>query len=112
MAEKEVKKISIGLILSWLFGLLFVFGAIGQTIDGNILTGIFFFLAGAIILPPVDKQMKEKYGIELSKWVKIIIFVLLISIGSYFSPVSETTSTPKTTTTTPTSTQETIPSHS
>ncbi len=82
MKEKtEVKKITASLIFSWIFGILFFLGGLTE-LKASILNGLLLFVAGLILLPPINKLLKEKMNFELSSWLKIvIIFVLLIIVG-------------------------------
>jgi len=70
--------------------LMFIFGH-------AFFAGIFFILAGLVLLPPFWKIIKEKKNIQLSRAKKIILFIVLIIIAGSLSSAntaSETTTLP------------------
>ncbi len=76
--EKKVKKITTGLVFSWIFSVFFIFGGLGSMIgpERNIGFGIVVALMGVVILPPFNRWLKEEKGFELStgmKWVILIV---------------------------------------
>jgi len=79
--QKEVKKITLGLVLSWIFGI--IFGLVGfiSLIIGDILSFFCFSLASFVLFPPTNKFMRKKFNLELSKGVKIILVIVLIGIS-------------------------------
>jgi len=100
--HKEVRKITLGLILSWLIGLLFLLVAFGTFIAGSFIPGFLYLFAALILLPPVNNFLRKKFNVELSRWLKVVTFLILITlagyIGSTFKPSSDNTQTTTTTT--------------
>jgi len=87
---KEIKKIGLRLILTWIFSIIFIVGGVGIMID-SFFSGIITILAGIIILPPFKKILKEKVNIELSGWLKVIIVLILLVIAGNFLTNDDTT---------------------
>jgi len=86
---KELKKISILLILSWIFSLLFMLSGL-TSLSKSIFGGILVFLGGLIIFPPFDKFLVEKKKIKLTGWLKFFVFVGLIVVGmSIVNPLGD-----------------------
>lgn len=82
MVQKKIKKITLGGILSWIFGILFLLSAVGSIFSGEIFSGIVLFVMAGAILPSANKLLKEKQNIELSRGLKITIIIIgLIIIG-------------------------------
>lgn len=80
--KKETKKVGAGLVFSWIFGILFLLSAIGSIFSGEIFSGMVLFVMAGAILPTVNKLLKEKQNIELSRGLKITIIIIgLIIIG-------------------------------
>lgn len=78
---KEVKKITLWTILGWAIGGFFVVvGFVGLFSD--FLFAFFMILSGIVILPPFGKFVKQKFNIELSKAVRVVIFIVLFLIGA------------------------------
>lgn len=73
--EKEIKKITLGGIFSWVFGIIFALTALGS-FSFSFFTGIIFLIMAAVLLPPVNKIFKEKLHFELSTGVKIAIIII------------------------------------
>ena len=78
---KEVKKITLGLILSWIFGILFLLAGMGVIAQGSYVLGILIMLCSAMIIPYFNKIVAEKFHFEISGGIKfvlvIVIFVLM-----------------------------------
>ena len=67
---KETKKITLGLVFSWIFGVLFGLSGLNFLFSGSIVAGGSLILASLILLPPMNKFVKEKFNFELSKGLK------------------------------------------
>ncbi len=98
ITEKKPNKIGLGFIISWGLGGILVIGGLIELFSKPAL-GIFTLLAGLVIFPPVVTFVKNKTNFELSKWLKIILFFVLLGIGGTVSGVSSS-STPSTNTNT------------
>lgn len=75
------KKITVGLILSWIFWILF--GLIGIiTIFSDPIPGIIMLIMAAVLVPSINKLVDEKWKFHLSTGLKIaVIFVGFIIFG-------------------------------
>ena len=74
--EKEVKKITLGGILSWIFGIIFALAGLGLFTSSSFVAGITLLIMGAVLLPPMNKLFKEKMNFELSKGIKIAVIII------------------------------------
>jgi hypothetical protein len=86
MAEKlkEVKKVTAGLIFSWIFGVLFLFGGLGMITSGAFLMGILVMICSLLIIPATKKFTSEKLHFEISggvKWILVILVFVFFGIG-------------------------------
>jgi hypothetical protein len=81
--EKQVKKITLGLVLGWLFGGFFLLsGFLFVLTFTSLATGILCILIGVLTFPPANNFLVRKTNISLSKGLRIIIvFVLLVLVG-------------------------------
>ena len=86
--SKETKKITLGLILSWIFGVLFGISGLTFLFSGGIVAGGSLILASLVLLPPVNKFVKEKYNFELSRGLKITLVIILFVIYAVSLPSS------------------------
>jgi len=82
MTQKEIKKITLGGILSWIFGIIFAFAGLGAFTSSSFVAGFTMLIMGAVLLPPVNKLFKEKMNFELSKGIKIAIIIIGLIIFS------------------------------
>jgi len=89
---KEVKKITLGLILSWIFGIVFGLSGLTFLFTGSIIAGGSLILASLILLPPVNKLVKEKFNFELSRGLKITLVIILFVIYAVNLPSSDISS--------------------
>ena len=83
-ASKEVKKITAGLIFSWIFGVLFVLSGFGLIGQGSIVLGILVILCAILIIPLTNKFTKEKMHFEISggvKWILVILIIVFMGVG-------------------------------
>lgn len=89
-SEVKTKNITIYSILGWILGVIILLtGLINLFSDP--LAGIFFLLAGLVALPPVTKIVREKFGFNIKRSVKIIVFIILLTLAGA-SIKEETTS--------------------
>jgi hypothetical protein len=78
----EVKKVTLGSIASWVFGVLFGLAGLGLLTDQKFAAGIASLIIAFALLPPANKLLKEKMKFELSTGVKwVIVIVGLVVIG-------------------------------
>ncbi len=103
---KEVKKITLGLIFSWIFGILFILVGMGVIAQGSYVSGILIILCSAMIVPYFNKIVAEKFHFQISGGIKfalVIVIVILIGIAiSHSSSVANS----KTNVNTPTDKEE------
>ncbi|MDF1518259.1 MAG: DUF308 domain-containing protein [Lutibacter sp.] len=76
------KKMTAGLILSWIFGILFALTGIISVFSEPI-SGLIMLIMAAVLLPPIAKLIEQKSNIKLTRTIKaIIIIVGLIIFGA------------------------------
>ena len=91
LGEKEVKKLTLGGILGWIFGVLFVLAGLGCFTSSSFIAGISCLVISAVLLPPVNRIFREKTNFEVSTGLKIVIIIICFII---FSITVETDTTP------------------
>jgi hypothetical protein len=69
------KKITIGLILSWIFGVLFALTGITSVFSEPI-PGLVMLVMAAVLLPPVTKLIDQKWKFHLSGGMKIVVIII------------------------------------
>jgi len=69
------KKITIGLILSWIFGVLFALIGI-VSIFSDPLPGFVMLIMAAVLFPPIVKLLNQKLKIRLSRGIKIAVVII------------------------------------
>jgi len=76
------KKISVGLILSWIFGVLFALTGIVSVFSEPV-PGLVMLIMAAVLLPPVTKLVDQKWKFHLSGGMKIVVIIIgLIIFGA------------------------------
>jgi len=76
MSEQlQSKKISVGLVLSWIFGILFALIGIVSVFSEPI-SGIIMLAMAAVLLPPIVKLVDDKWKFHLSGGIKIIVIII------------------------------------
>lgn len=69
------KKITVGLILSWIFGVLFALTGIVSVFSEPI-PGLVMLIMAAVLLPPVTKLVDQKWKFHLSKGMKVVVIII------------------------------------
>ena len=77
---KETKKIGLGLVSGWIFGILFGISGLSMLFTGLVIGGGALILASLISLPPVSKFTKEKWNFELSRGLKVTAVIILFIV--------------------------------
>jgi len=97
--KKEVKKLTLGLIVSWVLGVMFGISALGFIFQGAVKSGTALVLASLILLPPVNIFIKKEFNFEMSRGLKIIIVIILLIVYAVCLPkdISEEITLTKTT---------------
>lgn len=81
-SEKTKKKMSLGLIAGWFFGIIFLLQGISYILAGPFLAGIALLLASMISLPPLNNSLENRLNISLSRGLRIFIVFLLLIFAS------------------------------
>ena len=74
--------------IAWVFGILFILGGIGMMVD-SILAGVITLLVGLFIIPNVRQEISDRYDIEFSTWMVVIIAVVGLGIAGAMLPPSD-----------------------
>lgn len=75
-------KMTLGLILSWIFGIIFALDGIFSVFSKPI-PGIIMLIMAAVLLPPIAKLVDQKWKFHLSGVMKILIVIIgLIIFGA------------------------------
>jgi hypothetical protein len=90
--EKEVKRITLGGILSWIFGVIFGLAGLGAFASSSFVAGITLLIMSAVLLPPVNKLFREKMTFELSKGIKIAVIIVGFIVVAMTMKTETTTS--------------------
>lgn len=80
VAVNAPKKITIGIVLGWIVGILFVLMAIG-VFTSSVIGGFAVLVGGLILIPPVNDIITKKLNLSLSGGIRTIIAIVLFGIG-------------------------------
>jgi pimeloyl-ACP methyl ester carboxylesterase len=81
----------IGLVLSWLFALLFGLFALSMVLMGNLLQAVPLLGITLLLLPPVRSLLHKQAGKSVSPWVYMIAVVVLLAMFSWIGSISKLT---------------------
>ncbi len=87
--EDTPKRITVGLIVSWVLGVVFGIAGLVQLFS-NPVTGLLMLLAAAILLPPVNRIMAQKMKFSLSGGLKFIVVLGLLIVSGITMSKSNT----------------------
>jgi hypothetical protein len=87
VVNKNNSKIKIGLseIVGILLSLVSLYVAATQLINGNIINFLVALIAGLIIMPFGWKQIESKLTFSLSLPLRVIIWIILMTVSVYIS---------------------------
>lgn len=80
--DNRPKKITVRLILAWIFSIIFILAGAVHFISGSFKGGFLILLAGLVLFPPLDKALRNNFNFYLSSWLKFIVVVVLVIIGA------------------------------
>ncbi|MBI2631986.1 hypothetical protein HYW75_03210 [Candidatus Pacearchaeota archaeon] len=103
---KEVKKITFGGVVSWIFGVFCILSVIGSFALSSYVAGIIWLIMALIVLPPTNRFYREKFNFELSKGIKISIVIVGLILVAMTTNTDEMTKTESSFTYTPTKSNE------
>lgn len=73
-------------ILGWVFGVIFLLGAIGEVADGEYVIGIVAGIIAATLVPMVRAFAYERTGVELPFWGRAILLLALFAVFGAVQP--------------------------
>jgi tRNA_anti-like len=94
----ETKHITPGIVVSWLFLLLFIAGGAIDAMGGTVIAGVFGILIGVALLPSTSKLIKDKLNLSFSGGLKFVAVVLLMIVGGSLQVAHGTSNTAPTAT--------------
>lgn len=83
-AEGAVKHITVGLILSWIVGVVLIIGGLGF-VASDPAGGALVLIGGLIMLPPVSGLIRRKTHVHLSGGVRFLIALVLFALGIWMT---------------------------
>lgn len=91
--KNEIKKITAGFILSWIFGVIFLIMGMAIIGTGSPIPGIIIIFCSTMILPPFNKLISEKFHYEISGGIKfLLVIIIFIAMGfAMANDISKTT---------------------
>lgn len=78
--QKEEKHITLGFVISWIFGIILGISGI-MMIFSKPLIGLLLVIAAGLLLPPINKLIKDKFKISLSTGLRIVIVIIILIIA-------------------------------
>ena len=86
------KKIGVLHVLGWIVGISMFLVSVTSLFSGQLIAAIFVLLAGLVIFPPFMKWFESKVNIELTTWLRIILFFVFLILISLVPHTDETNS--------------------
>ena len=79
--RSETKNITLGGVVSWIAGALFLLAGIGF-MTNSVAAGSLLILGAAVLLPPVHGLIREKLNFNLSGGLRVVLAIILLAIGA------------------------------
>lgn len=77
--KKEPTKVTVGLVLGWGLGVLAAISGV-TLLFTELLTGILMLLLAAVLLPPANKFVADKFNFSISGGMKFILVIVLLGV--------------------------------
>lgn len=81
MSDDKPKSITVGWVVSWLFGLLTLLSAISLLVLLDVAAAVLLGLVTAICIPPIRRWVCGRIGVEFSRPMIIVMVVGLMMIA-------------------------------
>lgn len=83
-------------VAAWFFGVIFIIGGLGMTTE-TLIGGLISALVGIFLIPNVRREISERYDINFSTWMVVLIAVVGLGIAGAMMPTDEasTNTTPE-----------------
>ncbi|MFZ3383606.1 MAG: zinc-ribbon domain-containing protein [Candidatus Methanoperedens sp.] len=82
--NEQIQHITLGLILSWIIGVLLGLAGMGFIVEGSIGAGIPLILISIILIPPLNKLIEDAFSFKFSSGAKIALCMILFFIYAIF----------------------------
>ncbi len=84
--DKKKKNVTVGLIFSWIFGVMFMLSGLGLLMISSYISGILVMIGSAVIIPYSRKMISNKLNMEFSKGIIILIAIVVFVIFTIAVP--------------------------
>lgn len=74
--EHQIKRVTVGSVLGWIFSLIFIVTAFSALIRAEFIQSFILLIMALVLLPSVDRMIREKAHFELSTGVKVLIIIV------------------------------------
>ena len=82
---KEKRKITVGLIFCWIFGILFFLIGLGLLVQSAYFSGIIVIIGSLLLIHYFEKLISDKLNFEFStgvRWLIVIVILIVFFIGA------------------------------
>lgn len=86
-SEGKTQNITLGLIASWGFGILFLVPGIIMVFSAPV-AGLALTVAGALLLPLTYNFIADKLHLSLSRGVQIVVVLILLGVAGAYGPAT------------------------
>lgn len=81
--------ITVGKVVSWFFGVIFILGGLGATTQ-TLLGGLIMALVGVFLIPNVRQEMSERVDVNFSTWMVVLIAIVGLGVSGAMMPTDST----------------------
>jgi len=91
-SKLEKRKITVGLIACWFFGVIFLITGLGTLAQGSYFSGIIIIVGSLLLIPYFEDLISKKFNFEFStgvRWLISIVILVFFFIGMSTSSVND-----------------------
>ncbi len=77
-------KLTVGKVFSWIIGAILLLAGAGALLQTQFLSGIFYLITGAIVLPATRETISNKLNLEFSTGMLVLVVIVGLILGGVF----------------------------
>lgn len=85
--EKSRKKITLGFVLGWLFGIMLFIAGIAFNVSGHLSAGIPLLLAACLLIPPMINTLEDQFKFRLTGGLRVLLVVVFVMMYAVNAPI-------------------------
>jgi len=87
IGQETLKSRSIS-IIRWIFGALFLLASLGAIFGHGYISGLLYFLAAIVAIPPASIELEKKLNLKMSGIVRFFVVFIILAFAAVTLPIT------------------------